>query len=153
HLALTGLDGGIDRGLSLSSFFIGQLIGLATFVPGGLGSADAFWLVTLGSTAGHDHVLAALLLYPCIYYVFPWAFATRALAGRLVRTGRRTGAFLRAAIAAYIFLCGAVLLASAATPALAARIGFLKRWAPLAVVEVSHGVSVVLGFLLLVISR
>jgi len=60
---------------------------------------------------------------------------------------------LRAAIASYAFLCGSVLLVSAATPALADRLAFLRRTVPLPLVEISHGVSVVLGFLLLVISR
>ena len=154
HLAVTGLHGGVDLTLSLTAFFLGQLIGLATFVPGGLGTADAFWLVSLGGVAGgHDRVLAALLLYRCVYYVLPWAIATFALAGRLVRTGRHTGAFLRTAVASYTFVCGCVLLASAATPNLAARAGFLMRTVPLALIEISHGASVVLGFLLLVISR
>ena len=154
HLALAGLHGKVDPGLSLHAFFIGQLIGLASFVPGGLGSADAFWLVSLAGVAGgHDRVLAALLLYRSVYYVLPWAIASLALVGRLVPTGRRTGAFLRTAIASYTFLCGAVLLASAATPALAERAGFLMRTVPLALIEISHGASVVLGFLLLVISR
>jgi phosphatidylglycerol lysyltransferase len=154
HLALTGFDGGLDPVLSLSAFFIGQLIGLASFVPGGLGSADAWWLLSLGTVAGgHDKVLAALLLYRCIYYVLPWAFATLALAGRLIRTGRRTGGFLRTAAASYAFLCGTMLLASAATPALTERAGFLRTTVPLALIEVSHGASIALGFLLLVISR
>jgi len=70
-----------------------------------------------------------------------------------VPTGRRTGAFLRTAVASYTFFCGAILLASAASPALTERADFLRRTVPLAIVEVSHGVSIMLGFLLLVISR
>ena len=154
HLALRGLAGPVDPRVSLSAFFIGQLVGLASFVPGGLGTADAFWLLVLGNKlGGHDRVLGALLVYRIFYYVLPWAVATLVLAGRLVRTGRRTGAFLRTVIASYTFLCGSVLLASAATPSLAGRLDFLRRSVPLALVEISHGVSVVLGFLLLVISR
>ncbi|HEU4403554.1 MAG TPA: phosphatidylglycerol lysyltransferase domain-containing protein [Candidatus Polarisedimenticolia bacterium] len=154
HLALSGLHGRIEPLLSLRAFFVGQLVGLVSFVPGGLGTADAWWLVTLSDAAGgHDKVLAALLLYRCVYYVLPWFFATLVLAGRLVRTGRRTNAFLRSAIASYTFLCGVVLLASAATPTLADRMHFLKTSVPLALVEISHGSSVLLGFLLLVISR
>jgi phosphatidylglycerol lysyltransferase len=154
HLALSGLHGGIDPLLSLTAFFTGQLIGLASFVPGGLGSADAYWLVTLSAaTGGHDRVLAALLLYRLVYYVLPWAVASLVLTGRLVRAGPRLGALLRTAIASYSFLCGVILLASAATPAVTDRAAFLRKTVPLALVEVSHGMSVVLGFLLLVISR
>ncbi len=154
HLALAGLHGGIDPWISVPAFFVGQLIGLLSFIPGGLGSADAYWLVALaGAAGGHDRVLAGLLLYRAIYYVLPWACATLVLAGRLVRTGPRTGAFLRTALASYTFLCGAILLASAATPSLAERSAFLRKSVPLALVEISHGASVVLGFLLLVVSR
>jgi len=154
HLALAGTLGDVDPRRSLPAFFLGQLVGLVSFIPGGLGSADAFWLIALGGEgAAHVRVLAALILYRAVYYVLPWAFATLLLAGRFVRAGRRTGALLRSLAASYTFLCGAVLLASAATPSLAERAAFLKRSAPLAIVEASHGVSVVLGFLLLVISR
>lgn len=154
HLALTGLHGGVDAQLSMRAFFLGQLVGLVSFIPGGLGTADAFWLLSLGSAAGaHDRLVTALVLYRLAYYVLPWCFATLVLAGRLVRTTRRTGAFVRSAVASYAFLCGVVLLASAATPALRHRAAFLERTVPLALVELSHGASVVLGFLLLVISR
>ncbi len=154
HLAVSGFHGGVDPVLSLRAFFLGQLVGLISFIPGGFGSADAFWLITLGGAAGgHDRMVTALILYRSIYYVLPWAFATLVLAGRLVRTSRRTASFLRSAVASYTFLCGVVLLASAATPALTHRAAFLERTVPLAIVELSHEVSVVLGFLLLVISR
>lgn len=154
HLALTGLHGGIDPWISMPAFFVGQLIGLLSFIPGGLGSADAYWLVALaGAAGGHDRILAGLLLYRIVYYVLPWACATLVLAGRLVRAGPRIGAFVRTAIASYTFLCGAILLASAATPSLADRTAFLRKTVPLALVEISHGASVVLGFLLLVVSR
>jgi phosphatidylglycerol lysyltransferase len=154
HLAITGLGAAVSPRDTLGAFFLGQLIGLLSFVPGGLGSADAYWIYALTGAGGqHDRVLAALLLYRLVYYVVPWATATLILAGRLIRTGPRTGAFLRTAIASYTVLCGVVLLASAATPTLAERAAFLKRTVPLALIEVSHVASVLLGFLLLVISR
>ncbi len=153
-LALDGLHGGIDQKLSITAFFTGQLIGLMSFTPGGLGSADAWWIVSLSGVAGgHDRVLAALVLYRCIYYVLPWAVASLVLAGRLVRTGPNINAVLRASVASYAFLCGVVLLASAATPSLSDRAAFLMHTVPVALVEISHAASVVLGFLLLVISR
>jgi phosphatidylglycerol lysyltransferase len=154
HATVDGFHGGIDPLVSLRAFFLGQLVGLVSLIPGGLGSADAFWLHSLSSVAGErNRLAAALLVYRVVYYVIPWAFATLTLAGHLLRTGRRLGAFVRSAIASYAFVCGAVLLASAATPALSSRAALLHRTIPLAVVEVSHGTSVILGFLLLVISR
>jgi phosphatidylglycerol lysyltransferase len=154
HVALSAVHGGIAPGVSLRAFFIGQLVGLASFIPGGLGSADAFWIFALaGDAGGRDRIVAALVLYRVLYYVLPWAAATLVLAGRLVRTRRFSAGLIRSTMASYAFVCGAVLLASAATPALSARLAFLNRTIPLAVVEISHGASVLLGFMLLVVSR
>jgi len=154
HLAVFGTEGWADSVLSLRTFFLGQLVGLASLIPGGLGSADAYWVFSLGGIAGgQDRIFASLILYRAIYYFLPWVFATLFLIGRMVRTGRRTRILARLAMASYAFLCGVVLLASAATPSLADRVTSLQRSVPLAVVEISHWVSVLLGFMLLVISR
>jgi phosphatidylglycerol lysyltransferase len=154
HLAIFGFHSDVDPVLSLKSFFLGQLIGLASLIPGGLGSADAYWILTLATAAGgHDRLLASLILYRAVYYLLPWIFASLYLLGQMVSAGRRTRVFIRTAMAGYAFLCGVVLLGSAATPALADRLAFLNRSVPLAVVEISHWVSVLLGFFLLVISR
>jgi len=154
HLTLEAIHGGVTPGFSLPVFFVGQLVGLASFVPGGLGTADVYWSVRLASLAGgHDRVVAALLLYRLIYYVLPFLVATAVLAGHLVRGGRRMAVFVRTGLASYAFLCGAVLLASAASPALHDRMRFLEETAPVALVEVSHGASVAMGFLLLVVAR
>ncbi len=154
YLSLGVFDQRISPVPVARAFFLGQMVGLVSFIPGGLGTADAFWFVSLaGIMGGHDRVAAALVLYRSIYYVLPWAFASLTLAGHLVRTGPRFSSFIRSALASYTFLTGAVLLASAATPALADRAASLHRTLPLAVVEVSHSLSVLLGFLLLLISR
>jgi len=154
HMAVDGTYGDVTAGRSLQVFFFGQLVGLASFVPGGLGSADLFWGIRLsGIAGGHDRVVAALLLYRLVYYVLPFLVATVVLAGHLVRAGRRTAVFVRSALATYAFVCGALLLASAASPALHERLRFLESTVPVALVEVSHGVSVAMGFLLLIVAR
>jgi len=154
HGCVFGFHGWADAELSLKRFFVGQLVGLASLIPAGLGTADAYWVLTLGdSFAGHDRIVASLILYRSVYYLLPWGFATVYLIGRMVRTGRRTRALVRLAMAAYAFLCGAVLLASAATPSLTDRLVNLQRSVPLALVEISYWASVLLGFMLLVISR
>jgi phosphatidylglycerol lysyltransferase len=154
HMAVDGTHGDVAAGLSLKVFFLGQLVGLASFVPGGLGSADLFWGIRLsGLAGGHDRVAAALLLYRLVYYVIPFVVATLVLAGHLVRAGRRTAVFVRSALATYAFVCGALLLASAASPALHERLRFLEGTVPVALVEISHGVSVTMGFLLLIVAR
>src|SRR6185295_2802873 len=68
-------------------FFAGQVIGAISLIPGGLGSADAFWLIRLpvGSAAAG----AALIAYRVIYYMIPWVLACLVLLGRGARARAR----------------------------------------------------------------
>ncbi|HVQ35399.1 MAG TPA: hypothetical protein VMT33_05260, partial [Candidatus Bathyarchaeia archaeon] len=139
---------------TFSTFVLGQLVGVASFIPGGLGSADLVWGTRLSAAAGaSDHVTAALVLYRAIYYAAPFAVAGLVLAGRALATKRKTAKVVRTGLASYTSVCGALLLVSAASPALTARVQALESAVPLALVELSHAASVVLGFLLLVLSR
>jgi len=154
HLAVTTQVEGIGAASSMRIFFLGQLVGLVSLVPGGFGSADLFWGASLSSLAGsHDRIAAALLLYRTVYYALPFLFASLVLAGRFVSAGRRTAAAARTGLASYAFLCGAVLLASAASPSLSDRSRILQDMVPLALVEISHGASILLGFVLILLSR
>jgi phosphatidylglycerol lysyltransferase len=139
---------------TFSTFVLGQVVGVASFIPGGLGSADLVWATRLSAAAGaRDQVTAALVLYRAIYYAVPFAVAGLVLAGRALATKQKTAKVVRTGLASYTFLCGAVLLVSAASPALTARAQALESAVPLAIVELSHVASIVLGFLLLVLSR
>jgi phosphatidylglycerol lysyltransferase len=154
HLAVASQVAGVHSSASMRIFFVGQLVGLVSLVPGGFGSADLFWGARLSSLAGsHDRVAAALLLYRAVYYVLPFLFASLVLAGRFVSTGRRMAVAVRTGLASYAFFCGAVLLASAASPSLSDRSRLLQETVPLALVEISHGASILLGFVLILISR
>jgi phosphatidylglycerol lysyltransferase len=154
HIAIGSQVPDIGPGASMRVFFLGQLVGLASLVPGGLGSADLFWGARLAALAGnHDRIAAALVFYRAFYYALPFLFASLVLAGRLVSAGRRTAAVVRTGMASYTFLCGAVLLASAASPSLADRSKLLQETVPLALVEISHGASIALGFVLILVSR
>jgi phosphatidylglycerol lysyltransferase len=154
HLAVVSQVGGVGPAASMRIFFSGQLVGLVSLVPGGFGSADVVWGAQLaGLTGHHDRIAAALLLYRAVYYALPFVFASLFLAGRFVTTGRRTAAAVRTGLASYAFFCGAVLLASAASPSLSDRSKLLQETVPLALVEISHGASILLGFLLILLSR
>ena len=153
-LAVRSQVASVGPGASMRIFFAGQALGLVSLVPGGFGSADLFWAGRLAALAGdHDRVAAALVLYRSIYYALPFAFASLVLAGRLVTTGRRTVAVARTGLASYAFVCGAVLLASAASPTLRERSEILQEAVPLVLVEISHGASIALGFVLILASR
>jgi phosphatidylglycerol lysyltransferase len=154
HLAVASQVAGVDTAASMKIFFVGQLVGLVSLVPGGFGSADVVWAARLSTLTGsHDRIAAALLLYRAVYYALPFLLASLVLAGKFVSTGRRTAAAVRTVLASYAFFCGAVLLASAASPSLADRSKLLQDTVPLAIVEISHGASILSGFALLVLSR
>ena len=65
------------------TFFFGQVIGLASLIPGGFGSADAFWIARL--PFNQTLTTAALTAYRFIYYIAPWVTASLLLLSR----GRR----------------------------------------------------------------
>jgi phosphatidylglycerol lysyltransferase len=154
HLAVTSQIEHVGAGESMRIFFAGQLVGLLSLIPGGFVSADLYWGARLAiASGGHDRVVAALLVYRAVYYALPFVFASVILLGRVVAAKRRTAIVVRTALASYAFLCGAVLLASAASPSLRERSLLLEKTLPLTLVELSHGTSVVLGFILIVISR
>jgi len=92
-MLLLGLVGGLDWGAVLLSFilaaravgvaeptvslmavfFFGHVVGLASMIPGGLGTADATWLLRL-TRAGVPSATAAahVVLFRLTFYIVPW---------------------------------------------------------------------------------
>lgn len=132
-------------------FFLGQAIGLVSLVPGGLGTADAFWLGRLPGPSGT--VAAALLAYRGIYYLLPWAGASLALLRIAAGRGAAWLPVTRAVLASLLAAAGGLLLLSAAAPVLFLRLRTLERIMPLPVLELSHLSATLLGALLLVVAR
>jgi phosphatidylglycerol lysyltransferase len=132
-------------------FFFGQGIGLISLIPGGLGSADAFWISQLDSTAGK--AAAALVIYRTLYYLLPWCAATVLLLRRAVHQKVRWAGPARYLVAVIVVLSGCVMLVSSATPALTVRMRVLEKIIPLPVLETSHLASAIVGLLLLLIAR
>ena len=145
----TGLP--VDWRSVVRMFFAGQMIGVISLIPGGLGSADAFWLVRL--PVGAAAAGAALLAYRAIYYMVPWLLACLVLLGRGARAGARWLKPVPSILALLIGGGGVVLLASTASPALAHRLSILARFVPIEVVELSHWVGALTGLALLFLAR
>lgn len=132
-------------------------------IPGGLGAFEAV-LLTLSPVDEH-RLLAALLLYRLVYYLLPLtasAFAllafqrreTAALGGRTLRVLQVVARQVAPqAIGMLLLATGLVFLLSGASNALDARMSALKAWMPLAVIETSHLVASVSGFLLLILAH
>ncbi|HET7231198.1 MAG TPA: lysylphosphatidylglycerol synthase domain-containing protein, partial [Longimicrobium sp.] len=154
---------------SFASFFAvyvaGQAAGHASHVPGGVGVLESVVLLMLTPQIPAPQVLGALLAWRAVYYLLPLGMAVVTLAVHELRTlgGRVRGvpepqAGLYAALepqvlAVAAFVCGAVLLFSAATPLVPARLAAVRGWVPLPVIEISHLVGAVCGAGLLLVAR
>jgi phosphatidylglycerol lysyltransferase len=145
-------------------YLLALTAGAASNVPGGIGVFE-FVLLLLLPGVPQDRLLGALVAYRAIYYFGPFAVALvllgvheiwvhRAPAVRLVRLMRTfLSAVTPQAIAIAVFVAGAVLLFSGATPGLGNRLALLRGFVPLPVLELSHLLGSAVGVGLLVIAH
>jgi phosphatidylglycerol lysyltransferase len=145
-------------------YLLALAAGAVSNVPGGIGVFE-FVLLLLMPSVPEDRLLGALIAYRAIYYFAPFAIALVLLGAHevwihrapVVRFARVARAFLTAvtpqAIAIAVFLAGAVLLFSGATPALSNRLALLRDFVPLSVLELSHLLGSVVGVGLLIIAH
>ena len=157
--------GHVPLAIGIGAFCLAQLAGLASHVPGGLGVFEGSIVILLAPYASATEVASALVIYRAIYYLLPLLTATGVLL--VDEYGQRRDHAIRAvavlgrfaeqvtpqALAVLTFLAGVVLLFSGATPALADRLEFLDRFAPLLLVESSHFAASLIGVLLLLLSQ
>ncbi|HMC75894.1 MAG TPA: bifunctional lysylphosphatidylglycerol flippase/synthetase MprF [Vicinamibacterales bacterium] len=133
------------------SFFFGQVIGLASLIPGGFGSSDAFWIARL--PFDHSTTTAALTAYRFIYYIGPWFTASMLLLSWAARRSATRTAVARRVIGALVGGAGVLIIISSATPALHARLLTLERFVPLPLVEAGQLTAALAGLLLLALAR
>jgi len=149
-----GLSIAVDVTDQLRTLFIGQLTGLLSMMPGGIGSADAVWLKLLtGYGEGPSTAAAHILLFRSIFYIVPWAVSLVGLyvffSGRapwMIRWQRRL-------LAGAIGINAALLLASAAMPAIALRLRVVQEFVPVNAADVSHAVAVAAAAVMLFLIR
>jgi phosphatidylglycerol lysyltransferase len=139
-------------------------LAIMSYAPGGLGVFEATMLVMLPDS-DQAALVGALLVYRCLYYLLPLAVAAGLLAWHEYSLDRRaitgpagtirdlTRAAAPSVIGAAVFVGGGVLLFSAATPALEARMQVLRQVLPLPFVEASHLLSSVAGLCLMILAR
>ena len=146
-------------------FFLAQIAGVASNVPGGLGIFEAVILLFLGPFFSASAILGALVAFRAIYYLLPLFAATILLATHEILEkregvrrawkifGRWAPGIAPQLLAFTTFVGGAVLLFSGATPTLPGRLHWLRRLVPLPIVEISHFFGSIAGALLLLIAR
>jgi phosphatidylglycerol lysyltransferase len=145
------------------AFFLGYALAiiaaLISHVPGGLGVFEAVVIATVPGDKAQ--LLAALLAYRAIYYLFPLLLAALLLAWHESKGWRPPARHIAQAsqsllrelapplLAALVFAGGLILLLSGATPADVSRMHELKHFVPLPFVEASHIAASLSGTLLL----
>jgi phosphatidylglycerol lysyltransferase len=148
------------RGLALTFlpvYALARLLGAASSLPAGIGVFEAVMLAAFSGHVPPPQLAAALAGYRLIYFVAPLVLAAarvamdaapRSTAGK--SAGRdAVNAALPGVLGLLIFLAGVVMLVSAATPGVAARIRISAAFTPVAVLETSHFIDSLIGALLL----
>jgi len=148
----------------IGAYAIAVIAGIVSHVPGGIGVFETVILLTLRGIPT-EALLGSLLAYRAVYYFVPLLFgavlfgykelsATRA---HLARARERAAMYVAPVTpqigGALTFLAGTVLLISATTPGIDARLALVYRFIPPAVLEASNLLAGLVGLALLVLAR
>ncbi len=151
--------------LVLGAFLLGQIAGLVSQVPGGLGVFESCLIFLLTPRIPAPALFAALVAYRLVYYIAPLAVASALLAVRETIHAKNTVKGVLAFLGEWFpvvaprvlsfltFLAGALLLFSGATPSVHSRLEWLRHFLPLGVLEVSHFMGSLVGVGLLILAR
>ena len=158
----------IDFLTFLGVFAIGVSGGVVSQVPGGLGVFEAIVLLAIPRVPVPT-LLGTLIAFRVIYYLLPLMVAAVGLLAHelflqrrtIGRTGKTASVWITPMLlpvapqllAALVFVAGAVLLVSGATPSVDSRIHLIRAVVPLPLLEVSHLAGSVIGVGLLILAR
>ncbi|MDP1890033.1 MAG: bifunctional lysylphosphatidylglycerol flippase/synthetase MprF [Gemmatimonadaceae bacterium] len=149
----------------LGVFLVAQILGLLSHVPAGLGVVDTAVVGLLAPWLPAEPVLVALVAYRAIYYVVPLVITCLLLAARellphrdAIRSAARTAGgyaptLLPVVLTAAVFIAGAVLIVSSATPPVRARMRLLHQVSPTSVIESAYFFASLVGTALMLVSR
>ncbi len=149
----------------LGAFLLGQIAGLISQVPGGLGVFESCLVFLLTPRVPAPALLATLVAYRLVYYIVPLAVASALLALRETMQARRSIHDILGVMGQWFpvvaprllsfmtYVAGAVLLFSGATPSVSTRLDWLEDFLPLGVLEVSHFIGSLAGMGLLILGR
>ena len=143
-------------------FAVAQMVGLISYVPGGIGVFEA--IVLAGYRAAGDAgleapILGALVAYRLFYYFIPLLVAALLILTRTLRDLRNNtlapwlAQLLPPFFATFTLVAGSMLLLSGASSELHDRMDILQAILPLPLVEASSFLNSVVGMLLLILAR
>lgn len=120
----------LDPFFTARTFFSGHLAGMASMLPGGLGSADAVWLLSFTEAEIEpDKAAAVIVLFRLIFYIAPWAIALLVTL-RLVSRGAIDRAWRPRFVVGGVLVGAGFILISGAIPAVHERILMQSRGLP-----------------------
>ena len=149
----------------LGVFLLAQFLGIMSHIPGGLGVFETIVVFLLSPTLPAAGVVGSLVAYRAVYYLLPLIVAAIFFAGNeLVESragfkkaaeffGKWIPSLVPQVLSYSVFVAGAILLFSGATPAEVRRLTWLKDFVPLPVVEFSHFLGSLTGMALLILAR
>ncbi len=147
---------GIDIGGSgaARTVFTGQLAGIMSMIPGGIGSADAVWFRGFGLLGVPEQAAgAAVVAFRAGFYLIPWLIALIVIYSMLVSRSQRLARWQRRLVTGAVMLNAIMLLVSTATPPIRARLDAIADLVPLGAIEVSHALASVCALLMLLLVR
>ena len=149
----------------LAATAIGQALGAASHVPGGVGVMELSISKLAAGTIATPLLAGALLAYRLTYYLIPFLIAVAAVAVREIWHKRhwaqltvdgtaRAWSAIAPRLAGMSALAGGfVLMLSANSPMASARREVLEKFVPLPFVEASHFLSSIVGAIMIVVAN
>ncbi|BFH59652.1 bifunctional lysylphosphatidylglycerol flippase/synthetase MprF [Paenibacillus azoreducens] len=166
----------------IGMYTVAAIAGILSMAPGGIGAFDLTILLGLERMGfPSDRSMAVLVLFRLFYYLIPWLIGLILSAFELGNTAKRAvdnldggsevplnvwqrlwrwpGQFRFLsdlgvwALGKLVLISGLVLLISAATPGLLYRIKMMEEILSMPIMRISHLLSVMIGFMLIVLSR
>ncbi len=148
----------------LAATAVGQALGAASHVPGGLGVMELFITKFATGMAPGPVMAGALLTYRLTYYLIPFMIAVAAVSVREIwakrhwakmtvgGTGKAWSAIAPRLAGMSALAGGFVLMLSANTPMLAQRREAVEEFIPLPFVEASHFLSSIAGTVMIIVA-
>lgn len=168
---------------ALGVITIATTAGIISLIPGGIGSFDlvCYWALQIMGSRPHE-ALAILIMYRLFYYVIPWIIGIGLsltevgdvisekipkdiLPVKVVQKSlsswqriwftnyKQILDFGVWALSILVFICGIILIFSAAIPGIAYRLDLVAKLTSFAFMRFSHRISIVIGLMLLVVSK
>ncbi|MES2437646.1 MAG: bifunctional lysylphosphatidylglycerol flippase/synthetase MprF [Verrucomicrobiota bacterium] len=148
----------------LAATAVGQALGAASHVPGGVGVMELFITKFSAGMVSQPLIAGALLTYRLTYYLIPFVIAVAAVSAREIwarrhwakmtvdGTGKAWSAIAPRLAGMSALAGGFVLMLSATTPMEASRRILLERFVPLPFVEASHFLSSIAGTVMIIVA-